>query len=141
MASKMDERKFGGWRSYGSEVRPIAEAVVEHCGMRGEEALIAYTTELILATEPIEPVAPDGREDAWADAIGRVKSWFAKATSDQIWWSQAQTDEITIDGRVYQQAYSATWVSYLASERRKGITGYQWRAPGEWFAELGARAT
>jgi hypothetical protein len=27
-------------------------------------------------------------------------------------------------------------VSYLASARKGGITGYQFRAPAEWFAEL-----
>ena len=27
-------------------------------------------------------------------------------------------------------------VSPLASARSKGLTGYQFRAPGEWFAEL-----
>jgi hypothetical protein len=27
-------------------------------------------------------------------------------------------------------------VSYDAAARKQGLTGYQFRAPGEWFAEL-----
>jgi hypothetical protein len=41
-----------------------------------------------------------------------------------------------IDNRVYQQAYSKTWVSYAVGVRPRGISQYQFRAPGEWFAEL-----
>jgi len=28
------------------------------------------------------------------------------------------------------------WVGYLADARKQGLTGYQFRAPAEWFAEL-----
>lgn len=41
-----------------------------------------------------------------------------------------------IGGRVYQQSYSKSWVSYAAEVRGRGISQYQFRAPGEWFAEL-----
>lgn len=41
-----------------------------------------------------------------------------------------------IDSRVYQQAYKTTWVSYSLGVRPRGISQYQFRAPGEWFAEL-----
>ena len=27
-------------------------------------------------------------------------------------------------------------MSYLVAARKKGLTGYQFRAPAEWFAEL-----
>ena len=37
---------------------------------------------------------------------------------------------------MYQEAYANNWVSYIAAARSKGVTGYQFRAPGEWFAEL-----
>ena len=41
-----------------------------------------------------------------------------------------------IAGRVYHEAYEGTWVSYSYAARAQGITGYQFRAPAEWFAEL-----
>jgi hypothetical protein len=37
---------------------------------------------------------------------------------------------------IFHEAYAQDWVSYLAAARKKGMTGYQFRAPGEWFAEL-----
>ena len=33
-------------------------------------------------------------------------------------------------------APSSTWESYNLAARAKGITGYQFRANGEWYAEL-----
>jgi len=44
-------------------------------------------------------------------------------------------DAINIDGRIYHEPYSGTWVSYAAGERDgTTLSSYQWRAPGEWFA-------
>ena len=41
-----------------------------------------------------------------------------------------------IGDRVYHEAYAGSWVSYRLAARAQGITGYQFRAPAEWFAEL-----
>jgi hypothetical protein len=49
--------------------------------------------------------------------------------------SGAQTAALT-DGRVYQQSYGDAWTSYALSARGKGVSDYQFRVPGEWFAEL-----
>ena len=46
---------------------------------------------------------------------------------------------VQVDGSekvIFHEAYAQDWVSYLAAARKKGMTGYQFRAPGEWFAEL-----
>ncbi|HEX8109170.1 MAG TPA: hypothetical protein VF516_15660, partial [Kofleriaceae bacterium] len=40
-----------------------------------------------------------------------------------------------IDGRVYHEAYAGRWVSYEAAARARKVSNYQFRAPGEWFAE------
>jgi hypothetical protein len=42
------------------------------------------------------------------------------------------------DKRCYHQAYATTWVSYSLSAKagNKAVRPYQWRAPGEWFAEI-----
>jgi hypothetical protein len=44
--------------------------------------------------------------------------------------------KLAIDGVVYQESYTNSWTSYLLGARAKGMTGYQFRAPGEWFSEL-----
>ncbi|MFT5682034.1 MAG: hypothetical protein ACI8RZ_002952 [Myxococcota bacterium] len=42
-----------------------------------------------------------------------------------------------VNGRVFHKAYGhGRWVSYTRTARQQyGVSGYQWRAPGEWFAE------
>ena len=39
------------------------------------------------------------------------------------------------DKRVYQQGYPGQWSSYDSAAQSLGLTNYQFRAPGEWFAE------
>jgi hypothetical protein len=58
------------------------------------------------------------------------------ATAVDVYRRQGDCDKIKIGNRIYHEAYARAWVSYLASARSKGLTGYQFRAPGEWFAEL-----
>lgn len=48
-----------------------------------------------------------------------------------------KTNQVVVGGRVYQQAYSSQWVSYDHGSRASTrVNNYQWRAPGEWFAEV-----
>ncbi len=51
-------------------------------------------------------------------------------------WKKEQT--VTIGERSYHESYPGKWVSYLAASRSgmEEVRDYQWRAPGEWFAEL-----
>ena len=54
-----------------------------------------------------------------------------------MWNDGAQSIALAFkDGTLYQEAYAGRWVSYKVEARKKGISGYQFRAPGEWFAEL-----
>jgi hypothetical protein len=43
-----------------------------------------------------------------------------------------------IGGRSYHESYANDWWSYETATRAKALTvrDYQWRAPGEFFAEL-----
>ena len=72
----------------------------------------------------------------WTARQGEVDKWHRIATAKNVWWRQSDCDTITIDGQIYHEAYDMNWVGYLASARKKGMTGYQFRAPAEWFAEL-----
>ncbi len=50
-------------------------------------------------------------------------------------WFEPQP--VVIGDRVYQEAYKDKWWSYAAKERATTkVNDYQWRAPGEWFAEV-----
>jgi hypothetical protein len=51
--------------------------------------------------------------------------------------AESKTHAIGKDSRVYHQGGPGdTWVSYKLDARSQGITGYQFRAAGEWFSEL-----
>jgi Domain of unknown function (DUF4157) len=58
--------------------------------------------------------------------------------------SDDQLSEVALNGRVFHKAYAGTgdgrqqdtWVSYELAARKDKVSLYQWRAPGEWFAEI-----
>jgi hypothetical protein len=50
-------------------------------------------------------------------------------------WGTA-TGGVMLGDRIYQESYSwPQWVSYKHAARAKKVSTYQFRAPGEWFAE------
>jgi hypothetical protein len=52
-------------------------------------------------------------------------------------WDQGKSGatQAAIGDRVYQEAYKNDYWSYDINARKKGVSQYQFRAPGEWFAE------
>jgi hypothetical protein len=82
----------------------------------------------------VRPSAARGSDDF--KAYDAFDGWHALATSANVYRRQPDCDAITIGTRIYHEAYARHWVSYVAAARAKGLTGYQFRAPGEWFAEL-----
>lgn len=140
MASREDDAAFGGWRSHG-DVQPIAEAVarVKFKGKARPEDVRYVLDRISVGASAVAPEPPAGDAAAvaaWKQAVQDVDDWHTGATTDGVWSNHAQSMAIEIDKRIYHQAYSNTWVSYLAAARARGITGYQFRAPGEWFSEL-----
>lgn len=133
MNGKAGDAAFGGWHEY-ADLGPIADAVARVKGYDRE-----YVMQRLGGLKP-DPVAmPEGHpggEVKWAKAKVAVDTWYEQAKNGQLWWDYAQSKDAAIDGVVYQEAYPSRWVSYLLAERPKGVTAYQWRAPGEWFAEL-----
>jgi hypothetical protein len=67
--------------------------------------------------------------ETWCDAIREDKS---------IYYSASACQKLQIDGRVYQEAYKNQRVSNDFDAHKKGVAGYQFRSPGEWFAEIHA---
>jgi hypothetical protein len=53
-------------------------------------------------------------------------------------WDQGASGagKYSIGNKVYQESSRAKWIAYDAGVRTRGISTYQFRAPGEWFAEL-----
>lgn len=107
----------------------------------GKTALTAFVEALVGNAAADAPPKPDEEldESAWNAAVQAAKDWrVAMSSGKGPWWKGAVSKDHAYgtDGVVYQEAYEGRWVSYLHSARRMGIHGYQFRAPGEWFAEL-----
>lgn len=129
--------KHGGWITYGSGVQPVADAV----GGDGRFSAYYKTAEQKayvlgkLQSKPVDPPPAAGGSPEEA-AKHAFDDWYDIATAEDVYRRQGDCDAIKIGDRIYQEAYPRTWVSYLAEARKKGLTGYQFRAPPEWFAEL-----
>lgn len=83
------------------------------------------------------PDAPDWKALSKHAAVSWCKD--ARSNKDNGLWDggdSAAKKHVLKDGRVYQQAYSAKWFSYDISARTKRVNNYQFRAEGEWFAEI-----
>jgi hypothetical protein len=144
MNARLGQAAFGGWLNHGSNVAAVAQPVASHYakanGVADQAGSIEpYARDMILGGSPAIPVVDPEKQPGVNAACEAIRTeWYPNANEGGTpWWSQSKCDKITMDdGRIYQQAYANTWVSYPAAERKKGVTGYQFRAPGEWFAEL-----
>ncbi len=123
----------GAWESYGGDVTKVADA--GHTKTKYDKAAIKHYLEN-KAWPSLEPAKPDTMTGPnWAKAKREAEEWCKNIRND-LWWKGALCKAVEVGGRVYQEAYDGDWVSYALAARTKGITGYQFRAPGEWFAEL-----
>ena len=127
--------KYGAWIEYGNKIEPIATAVANQFGKSlaaPEKAkLEKYALALMKNAKVAAPATPEQTAvKKWVDGVRVGKG---------LWWDGGASKNLAIGGRVYQEAYDfggGWWNSYDLAARRQGIHGYQFRAPGEWFAEL-----
>lgn len=69
-------------------------------------------------------------------AIDFASSVRMKAGSSGLWrQGDAGAQRCAVNGRVYQEAYTNDWVSYLLAARANKVSDYQFRHRMEWFAE------
>jgi len=135
MAKNLSKAAFGNWVEHGANMQAVADVVGPHFKFYTTPEQKEYVLSTLLSKPTTTPPVPAAPGD-WAKWKQDFDDWFEIASNGDPWWSQSKSDAITIGGRIYQQAYTRNWVSYSASARSKGLTGYQFRAPGEWFAEL-----
>jgi hypothetical protein len=77
-------------------------------------------------------LAADKRRDALADRsftaieVGLEMPYFTRPDGGE---------HLGKDKHIYQQSYQPVWVRYEYQARDRGVSPYQFRSPGEWFAE------
>jgi len=138
MEKNMAGTAFGGWKAHGSNVTEVADAAAKKFKYD-----LDYITGRLKWEEPDEAAKPADRSQAdWDKSKQDFDTWCDIVMSLRLWWEGEATKKVALGGRVYQLAYgdkkkkTVNYVSYNLEARSRGIHGYQFRAPGEWFAEL-----
>ena len=133
---------LAGWKVYGANVTPIAKILADKFGY-DENYIALYMTRRAPkdANDKVPNPAmpdPDGVDpDEWNRRRIDVEIWIDRArASNRPWQSDSTARACAFDNVVYQESYEHDWTSYDLGARRKGVTAYQFRAPGEWFSEL-----
>ncbi|MGM9491720.1 eCIS core domain-containing protein [Ideonella sp. YS5] len=140
----------GGWKSYGRPPLDCAHDMVEDSNGAIKTALAPQQrsdVETQIAATLQRPNA-----DTLVDNIGRLP-WFAglpKPTQKRVRndralpavgigmnspWFLADGGGEHLGDHVYQRSYPGEWVRYRHEARSRRVSDYQFRAPGEWFAE------
>jgi hypothetical protein len=135
MQKRLKNKAFGDWQEHG--VGAVAKVAAAHFGydLKVISATLATKGSKPPAKLPAHPKGSD--EAAWKQAQEAALEWCRSVREDnQLWNNAALSKQVAIGGRVYQECYADTWVSYDYAARQQGITGYQFRSHWEWFAEL-----
>ncbi|MEW2914960.1 hypothetical protein [Leisingera sp. JC11] len=128
-------KKYGGWKEYGGDVSEIADKAAKH--FKYDKSYIASYLSKPGGNYAKPDPAGGAEADEWDQRRLEAEAWCDSIRSDKtIWYSATETKRLQIGGRVYQEAYSGKWVSYEFAARSQGVRGYQFRAPGEWFADI-----
>jgi hypothetical protein len=125
---------YGGWQSHGRNVKPVATVLAAH--FKYDETYISQY--MAHNANPAMPPPPGGTEpEEWESRRVAVRAWIDMASvGNNPWSNKAVATRLAIGGTVYHESYANSWSSYSLAARGQGMTGYQFRAPGEWFAEL-----
>ena len=116
----------------------MAQAIAGHYGFAEATAYVAqYISDPGGTLAP--PECPDAIDpEVWEQRRRQVCAHVDMARAgNNPWASAAIAGKLNIGGRVYHESYdTGSWNSYAFAARKQAITGYQFRAPGEWFSEL-----
>ena len=124
-----------GWQEHSAD--EVAAIVAAHFGYDEGYVKATLATKNSTPPAPVKPPVP-AKKAEWEAAQKKVDAWCQSVREGNgLWWKAGLSKQHAIGTRVYHEAYEGRpWVSYLYAARAQGITGYQFRAPGEWFAEL-----
>jgi hypothetical protein len=136
MDAHQSDPNFGGWQVHGADPSVPAQAAKDKFKYD-----LAYIKDKLNGLNPAPAAKPADRDAKdWKKAQDDVDEWCRVVLSYGLWWNGELTKKIKLGDRVYQNMADdgkpRRWVSYEYAARKRGIHGYQFRAPGEWFAEL-----
>lgn len=127
--------RLAGWKAYGRSVGEVADAIAGEFDFDK-----SYIAEYMMAAEgtDLSVPDPDGCDpDEWERRRMACCQFVDRARAKNRPWSSARVAAAcAIGDYTYVESYERDWHRYLTSARKLGVSGYQFRAPGEWFSEL-----
>ena len=155
-ASHASESKRGGWKDYQvNHAAAVDDMLAEAKG--GTIANMGVNRKADLRQILIDCLA-NGNLSSLGTGLGAL-GWYGKmqpANQQKLWtdlnadpivvairkglndpWYNHPDDPPVVGKHVYQRSYPAAfWVRYEVAARKRLVSKYQFRAPGEWFAEV-----
>ena len=126
----------GGWVTH-SGPEDFLDKVLSRFDYDKSYILAALQAPAGAPPAPALPVPSTRKQDQWDKAREDFIAWCQSVRESAAPWDDATLSRaIAIGGRVYQESGAHSWVSYDIAARARGISSYQFRSPGEWFAEL-----
>ncbi len=141
MKANQTKANCGGWSDGNIAMDAVADAFLKDFKAHAGSAVTFDAEKLKQAVLDALGKGTTGRPTGcsttdWAAVKGLLENCAAIKSGNNPWETGKYHAEF--EGIVYQESYGNRWTSYSASARSGGTTvrDYQWRAPGEWFAEL-----
>jgi hypothetical protein len=141
----------GSWKSYGDDgfEQVVNEMVMASGGVISTWHDAEQKTEIL---QCITKVVKDQKFDNLPAELAKLKFWKKLGDDFQqqiihdnaVQAIQKNTNShepwmgdggMALGGRVYEESYDKSWNSYAVEARDRKVSKYQFRAPGEWFAE------
>ena len=134
----------GNWTNYGPDANTCIRDMIAAVGdaIDGLDSAVqgAFATAIAAdeenALSAVQGTAEYAALDAAVQATVDSDPVFGALTMavDKPWY-QHSGGGTALGGRIYQRSYDTRWTAYDQSARAKKVSKYQYRAPGEWFAE------
>jgi hypothetical protein len=141
MDSNQSKSTAGGWRQ--ESLQSTAKGFVDQFKAGDAKNLSKPLDDGVLSKAVTDALGgsvnrPDGMSDPDWKVLKTLLDLCVSRRSDKHPWPWGSGNTHDINGQTYHEAYPGEWWSYETAVRAQALTvrDYQWRAPGEWFAEL-----
>ncbi|MBM1689870.1 hypothetical protein [Sulfitobacter geojensis] len=132
---KKHGERLAGWKVYGANVKEPATAIADQFKFDAD-----YVAEYMMGAAgrkmPVpDPVGCDGEE--WRRRMEECRNFVDRAREgNKPWLSASVAAACAIGNYTYVESYEGDWARYSTDQRKYAVSGYQFRAPGEWFSEI-----
>lgn len=127
--------RLAGWKVYGADVKEPAKIIADQFNFDAD-----YVAEYMMGSAgrkmPMpDPVGCDGEE--WRRRMEECRNFVDRAREgNKPWQSASVAAACAIGNYTYVESYEGNWARYSTDQRKYAVSGYQFRAPGEWFSEI-----